>query len=983
MLILVWASYIVPLVLDNRVCIYRDAGHYYFPWWYRLGRLRLATGRWVPLWEPAEDLGRHWAADPTTAVYYPFTALASAPIDPAFSYAVYLGLHYALATLFAYWVLRCWQIRCAAAVGAAVGYAFGGYLVAQHANLPYLVSGTWLPLALCPIGRTLLCRYTGRNVQQASGRSIGRMRWFRSLLALKHGQLDELCQWLIGAMALALMVLGGDPQTAYHVVLIGITCAWPPARMRWSQRFRYMLGRLFGWALWCCAAMILCLPQILHSLHQLPNSLRSRAVHAENVRAVSGERGAGEYNPVTNGSPNATEVAQDEQSNRWVHDPYGFSCPPWRIAEWFWPNICGKTYPIVHRWTRALGEQQTWFPSLYQGTLAAVGILAVGPLLRGSALTRWVLGVWLLSVLAAAGHYGPANLLNGTLGTHLPGYLGGVTWLLVNLAPGYHWFRYPSKWMVLASWCAAYLAAAGWSHIEGKDGERIKQRLIQVSLASLVLLLAAFFLTWIFRGQWRQWLVPYRDLAFGPIDPDGACTDLLLSLAQTALVSIIAWGLVARWLIRMDRPALATVLLIGLHGADLIFAHQWQWISAPAEELRQSGVDRRIILAHQPDNTSQPPARTAPAMRPAIPVALWRIERESRPARWAQSSSPERMVEILRWERDTLYPKHFLMLDVPITLIPSSSSDLRADWAAWMAHGNHHPNVPSVEWRNSRVPIDGYVVPWLGVKPASEPHLGLTGSRAERLSEFAQFIALDRRHPAVRLERNVQLVTLGSRNVRWWPSWWRAPTPRYAAGTPESEDQMAIEWPYLGIDISRFIGDRIHSSPVERSIDRWTVLTWAPQEIALELELDSPAWIIVRVSYDSWWQAKLVAVDSTGGLLDSSGIDLPVARAEGLLLAVPVPGGYWRLQLTFQMPYESFWLSCTVVAWVMAAGLALWTQYRARCACCCTSRIRFWLRELRIVRLLVRIAPLKALYGSHCVMPNKHKCSPLAAGWGT
>src|SRR5262249_59010039 len=71
---------------------------------------------------------------------------------------------------------------------AAIAYSCGGNVVFQYSNVVFLVGAAWLPFAAFAVDRMLRDR---------SWLSAG---------------------WL--AIVLALMTLGGDPQAAYHTLLI-------------------------------------------------------------------------------------------------------------------------------------------------------------------------------------------------------------------------------------------------------------------------------------------------------------------------------------------------------------------------------------------------------------------------------------------------------------------------------------------------------------------------------------------------------------------------------------------------------------------------------------------------------------------------------------------------------------------------------------------------------------------------------------------
>ena len=81
---------------------------------------------------------------------------------------------------------------------AALAYAFGGAVLFQYANVVYLVGAAWLPLAILAVER-VRSRPTRRDVA------------------------------LLG-VTLAMMVLGGDPQLAYHVGIVAALRICLPAR---------------------------------------------------------------------------------------------------------------------------------------------------------------------------------------------------------------------------------------------------------------------------------------------------------------------------------------------------------------------------------------------------------------------------------------------------------------------------------------------------------------------------------------------------------------------------------------------------------------------------------------------------------------------------------------------------------------------------------------------------------------------------------
>ena len=137
---------------------------------------------------PYENLGVSLAGDVTASLFYPGKLIFLLPFSFATAYKLYVALHLLIAAGWTYKLARCWRYDCYGAAAAAIGYAFGGYVLFQYCNVIYLVGAAWLPAAL----------WTGDQ-------TLRRKSW----------------RWSIGlGVVLAMMVLGGDPQTAYHTGLL-------------------------------------------------------------------------------------------------------------------------------------------------------------------------------------------------------------------------------------------------------------------------------------------------------------------------------------------------------------------------------------------------------------------------------------------------------------------------------------------------------------------------------------------------------------------------------------------------------------------------------------------------------------------------------------------------------------------------------------------------------------------------------------------
>jgi hypothetical protein len=181
-----------PALLNNRTFVFRDAAHYYYPL-FKFTCHQLAQGH-LPIWNPWEETGRPLLADATASVCYPGKILFALPLPYATNYKLYTIAHLALAAASAYWLARSWGADVSGAGLCAIAYSLGGAVLFQYCNVIFLVGAAWLPLAVWAVDRTLLARS------------------MKAAIAL--------------GVCLSLMTLGGDPQMAYHVGLLGGLYAW-------------------------------------------------------------------------------------------------------------------------------------------------------------------------------------------------------------------------------------------------------------------------------------------------------------------------------------------------------------------------------------------------------------------------------------------------------------------------------------------------------------------------------------------------------------------------------------------------------------------------------------------------------------------------------------------------------------------------------------------------------------------------------------
>ena len=155
---------------------------------------------------------------------------------------------------------------------------------------------------------------------------------------------------------------------------------------------------------------------------------------------------------------------------------------------------------------------------------------------------------------------------------------------MVVLLPGYTYFRYPAKLLVLASLGISGLSAIGLDRLLAGHRDRFRWWLAAVGLASLLTggLVAAS------GPWWAGWLAGAGpDELFGPLDMRGGWRDAIVACLHTAVVCGAGW-----WACRTQAPrptGLAWVLL-GLTALDLAWANHWMVQTAPAAAMESPAL---------------------------------------------------------------------------------------------------------------------------------------------------------------------------------------------------------------------------------------------------------------------------------------------------------------------------------------------------------------------------------------------------------
>ncbi len=602
------AACFAPVLCQDRVIAFRDAANYYYPLFqwqcYEWGQGRL------PLWNPYDATGTPSFAETTSSVLYPGKLVFALPIAFETRYSVYIIAHVLLAVGAAYSTARCWGSSREAAGICGVSYGFAGVVLFQCHNVVFLVGAAWLPVALL-----------------AAEQAITRGRQ-RAALGL--------------GVVLALMTLGGDPQAAYHAGLAAVGCACLLPDGHGGGRARRLLANSKLIALALTVGLLLAAVQIWPALEWAQRSERASYDRPRNLyEAVATASDTDPQHPVSGLLANLRGLCRAPQPGSHYANCFDYSVAPWQFAELVWPRCFGDLAPVNRRWDTALpASQQVWTPSIYFGILPLLLALRSCRWWRGPARTRWL--SWLMAwfAIASCGWYGVgwvAREVYAGLGdqagaeTFIGPSVGGLHWWMTILLPGYGYFRYPAKLLVVASLCGSLLAAHGWDELFSKGSQRL-QVPAGWALGLSVLVMVAYRIVY---PRWVEWVATApADPIFGPLEATTAGHALLGGLVHTTIVGAALIGAVR--VSGSDR--IRKLMLLVIVVLDLAVAQRSLVVSVSAAQLRQ-----------------QPNLRTQVDDR-------WRVfrGRVARPTQWSLFSDPNRLEDVVRWERASLHPKHHL-----------------------------------------------------------------------------------------------------------------------------------------------------------------------------------------------------------------------------------------------------------------------------------------------------------------------------------
>ncbi len=420
-----------------------------------------------------------------------------------------------------------------------MGYAFSGPVFFQIYNPVFLVGAAWLPMAGVGL------------VQLLEDRAL-----FRKLPLL--------------SVPLAMMTLGGDPQTAMHFVMLGTVLGFLVGFRSGAFYAAKVLMVLAVAALWALG---------LSSIQILPTLYWAR------------ESGRGGINA----------------------DTFDFSIAPWQCATYLVPSCFGTFAGVNSRWIAALqGEGRMWVSSLHVGAIGFVGLMVYllqrskdGELpdeeasgRNNSRILRPLVMVFLLALMSSFGAYGVGWLLRSVylvaMGEDAFDWVsdpfGGLQWLWVNVIPGYASFRYPAKWLTVASLAASLLAGVCWERLIAIRSLQTKSHF--VFSAGLLLLLVLVGWTYLsdFVSRWGDFCSHAPpDALCGPLDAQRALVTLRYAIGSTIVCWLFGW-IVLTWFVNVT---LRWHLLLTVSLCELAFIASWDLCFVSEDKLLEASQATR------------------------------------------------------------------------------------------------------------------------------------------------------------------------------------------------------------------------------------------------------------------------------------------------------------------------------------------------------------------------------------------------------
>jgi hypothetical protein len=501
-----------PCLIGQDRLAFRDASHFYTPLYSYVAERQQQD--WFPLWNPLDLTGVPLAGETTTAVLYPVRMLVyAAALNSETALAWYVVVHLGIAAVSIHIAARlagAGPLGCAVSV---IAYPLSGPIFFLIYNPPFLVGAAWTPLMIVGVLRVI-------------------------------GKPDRF--WMIvTSLAMAMTILGGDPQAVVHVMLLGVVYLFVCLGRHWSGVQELRSGAI---------------------LSLLGSAVLGAAVAAPQL---------------------AASIDWSMQSSRLITDTNAtrldFSIPPWHWLELVVPEASGRLFPVNTRLSHLIpGDGRTWIVTLSAGML-----LLICSLHRYTTQSWRTFDLWDCLVFIA---------LLFSLATPFA-FLGQVI-------PGYHAFRFPGKWTVFLPLGMAIVTARQVDRLVRFPPKSIEHICLVVTAGCLIIAGVFANLTQL---PWFAWLsdsVP-SDRFWGEFQPEVACELACWSALKSAAVASVIWG--SSRLIRLlesNRPVVYREMVKWMPSALLcLVAAEMTWIGFPQMATVNRSEEQRLLASFAGPNS--------------------------------------------------------------------------------------------------------------------------------------------------------------------------------------------------------------------------------------------------------------------------------------------------------------------------------------------------------------------------------------------
>jgi hypothetical protein len=143
LLLCITALYFSPVVFSRKTFASRDMYAFYYPRQFFAAEC-IKSGT-LPLWNPHLASGVPFLANLQSSVLYPLSIIYYIlPFAIGFKY--FIVLHYFLAGLWMFLLMRHWKYDAYSCMVAAIVFMLGGYMISILDNVSFLTAAVWLPL---------------------------------------------------------------------------------------------------------------------------------------------------------------------------------------------------------------------------------------------------------------------------------------------------------------------------------------------------------------------------------------------------------------------------------------------------------------------------------------------------------------------------------------------------------------------------------------------------------------------------------------------------------------------------------------------------------------------------------------------------------------------------------------------------------------------------------------------------------------------